>query len=219
MIHRAEAHEQPQSEVGWGHFEVDVEALTTCEDDEAIVLFQGELPVGTHLRAPVPLPTDGALDGMVTLSATLAIAPETDPEHPGAYTRSGLEVKFRPNIARPARRGDGTRSQHADTISFFSPAGMYGGSEFAMREGGHKWEPCQRRARRFQARTLNRPCFDVYYHHREGGVAPETQQPIRYALIVGIKAPRVVDLYSRVVRSYQNILLPLRPLQQIPIRP
>lgn len=42
VIHRAEPSEHPLHEVGWGRFLADPDELVTCDDDEAIVLFQGE---------------------------------------------------------------------------------------------------------------------------------------------------------------------------------
>ena len=67
-------------------------------------------------------------------------------------------------------------------------------------------------------KSLEKPCFDIYYHHRESGSKADDPQPIPYALIVGIRAPKVKDLYDRVVRTYANILVPLKPQLRVPIR-
>jgi len=98
-----------------------------------------------HLRAPIPLPK-GALTGKIEIAATLLIAPEVDPGHPSTYTRSGLEVAFRPNksrseLTRTSRRKK-QQSKHPKTDTFFSKKKMLGGPEYVCREGGHKWEPC-----------------------------------------------------------------------------
>lgn len=216
MIHRALDGEHPRSEVGWGRFEHDNLELITTEDDEALAIYQGTLPVGEHLRASVPMPKE-ALTGKVSIGATLVIAPEVDPNHASAYTRSGLEISFRPHTGKPG----GTKekpSQHAKTVPFFSVANMYGAGEFDLRDDGHKWEPCLRNIRTFQAKSLDRPCFDIYYHHRDAGTAAADPQPITYALVVSIKAPKVKDLYNRVVRAHANVLVPLKPQIRIPIR-
>ena len=85
LIHRAQSTDaHTLKHVGWGRFEPNSLRLITCDDDEALVVFQGELPVGEHLRAPIPI-GGVTLKGKVTLSATLVIAPEVDPEHPGTY--------------------------------------------------------------------------------------------------------------------------------------
>lgn len=217
MIHRADPGDHPRSDVGWGRFESDPTRLITCEDTEALVVYQGILPVSEHLRAAIPLPRTG-LRGMVQLSATLVIAPEVDPEHPGAYTRSGLEVAFRPNSTRYAEYEDGRRSTHPQTRSFFSAGNFSKAAETVLSDEAYKWEPCLRNSQRFRASTLNNPCFDIYYHHRQSATRATLPQPIPYAFVISIHAPHVGDLYNRVVRSYSNILVPLRPRLRIRIK-
>lgn len=218
MIHRASitaAHDWKQ--VGWGRFETDPLKLVTCDDDEFVVVFQGTLPVGEHLRAPIPI-ENIALDGKVMLAATLVIAPEVDPEHASTYTRSGLEVTFRPNSQKFAKARKGVRPKHAKTKSFFSASNLYGQAEAVLREDGHKWEPCLHHETQLKAASLSNPCFDIYYHHRENGTAATDPSPIPYALVVSLKAPNVPDLYNQVVRNYANILTPLRPSIQLQVR-
>jgi len=216
IIHRAEDAGQSKIHVGWGLFETDVSKLITCEDDEVIVIYQGELPVGEHLRAAVPLP-NGALNGMITITATLVICPEIDPEHPGAYTRSGLEVFFRPHSGKFKQSNDDKKPKHQKTQTFFNLKGMYGGIEYAFREDGHKWEPCVKSSKVFRSSSLKEPCFDIYYHHRESAVAADNPRPIPYALVISIKAPKEKDFYNKVVRAYANILVPLKPQVEINI--
>ena len=87
-----------------------------------------------------------------------------------------------------------------------------------MREEGLKWEPCLRNGQRFRAASLHQPCFDIYYHRRASGVATTAPQPIPYAFLVSIKAPNVPDLYNRVVRTYANVLVQIRPRLRIELR-
>ena len=87
-----------------------------------------------------------------------------------------------------------------------------------MREAGYKWEPSLRHTEKFRASTLSDPCFDIYYHHRQNGMAAVLPQPIPYAFVVSVRAPRTADLYNQVVRTYQNILIPLRPQLRINVR-
>lgn len=217
LIHRAgRADGHVAAEVGWGRFPVEMDALLTCEDHEVVVVYQGHLPVGTHLRAAVPIPK-GVLRGNVVLAATLCIAPRVDPEHPVMYTRAGLEVAFRPNALKHNTRDDGGTSAHAKTVSFFSESIVYGG-EVTLREDAHKWEPCLRARRTFRGSSLVEPCFDIYYHHREEGQAGGPVGELPYALVVSLHAPRVTDLYDQVVRAYSAILQPLQPRTRIPIR-
>jgi hypothetical protein len=219
LIHRAEvtADHQPR-DVGWGLFESDATRLVTCEDDEVLVAYQGELPVGEHLRVPVPMPA-GGMTGTIELAGTLVIAPEVDPDHPGAYTRSGLEVAFRPHSGRFGRRADGRRPEHAKTRPFFSSRLLYGASEASLREDGHKWEPCLRSGLSVGATTLHEPVFDIYYHSRQAASVADDPQPIPYAFIVGVRARSMPDLYSQVVRAYASVLQPLQPQLRLRLQP
>lgn len=216
MVHRAAPENHDRSEVGWGRFEGDLERLITCDDDEALVVYQGVLPVGEHLRADVPMP-DFVMEGMVSLTATLVIAPEVDPEFPGAYTRSGLEVSFRPHSEKYTEYPDGKTSTHPKTRSFFSATNLYGPDESAMRDAMYKWEPCLRNTERLRASSLKKPCLDIYYHHRQGGRAADLPQPIPYALVVSLKSPKNPELYNGTVRAYSNVLVALRPRVRITV--
>lgn len=218
LIHRAECDETAtRAEVGWGRFEVDPLRLITCEDHEALVIYQGVLPVSEHLRASVPI-RDVELLGMVEISATLVIAPEVDPEHSSTYTRSGLEVSFRPHKDKFRKTDDGRRPAHPQTKPFFSERNLYGESEYILREGGQKWEPCLRNSITSRAASLLEPDFDIYYHNREGGMKAQDPQPIPFAFILGIKAPKVPDLYNQILRLYSNVLIPIRPRLQLRVQ-
>lgn len=219
MVHRATPHEtETQAEVGWGRFEADPQMLLTCEDDEALTVYQGELPVSQHLRCPLPIP-DGILQGDVFVSATLVISPEVDPSNSSTYTRSGLEVIFRPDSTKFRKTKPGEKKpQHAQSKSFFSLGKLFGASEMQLRDDAHKWEPCLKRVQKLRAKSMKEPVFDVYYHHRAGGAAIKEPKPIKYALIVGMRAPKVPDFYNRVVRAYTGILVPLKSKIQVRIR-
>lgn len=216
MIHRADGQRGASTEHGWGRFLADPQRLVTCDDDEALFIYQGDLPVGVHLRAPVPLP--GRLSGLVTISGTLVIAPEVDPNFASAYTRSGLEVVFRPNATAFMVDADGVPAAHPKTAPFFSSTKLYSAGEYSMRRDGLKWEPCLKNSLRFQGRTLHDPAFDIYYHHRDTLARARNPQPIPYAFVVSVRAPRVKDLYNQVVRMTAGVLLPLQPRVRLSIR-
>src|SRR5690606_4776901 len=117
--------------------------------------------------------------------------------------RSGLEVAFRPHSGKFSKRKDGAKpAKHAKTRWFFSSANFYGQSEAALRDDGHKWEPCLRHEERLRSSSLSDPCFDIYYHHRESGMKVADPQPIPYAFVVSLQPPKVKDLYNRVIRAY-----------------
>jgi hypothetical protein len=215
LIHHADPGAHTKTDVGWGNVPLDVDRLISSEDHEVCVVYQGFLPVGEHLRADIPLPS-GPLKGEVVLRATLLIAPAVDPARPSNYTRSGLEVSFRPHSKRfTTYRKTGKVSKHPKTIPFFSEKNMYSAAEFELRDDGQKWEPCRRHEHKFKPSQLDQPAFDIYYHHRNlDGVAPT---PIPYAMVVGLKAVEMPDLYNRVVRTYSHALVQLREQVNISI--
>ncbi len=217
LIHRANAENHGRTEVGWGRLETDPQILMTCEDHEALVIYRGMLPLGQHLRAAIPLP-DGNINGKVLLRATLAIAPEVDPENPGTYTKGGLEVAFRPHSMKFSKEKNGKVPMHAKTVPFFSGSQLFGVAEFRLREEGFKWEPCIRQQKSLLGTSLHNPCFDIWFHHREGGNVAKNPQQLPYALVISVIAPKEKDFYNRVVRTYSQILVPLKPKIQIPIR-
>lgn len=53
---------------------------------------------------------------------------------------------------------------------------------------------------------------------RESGMKMVGPQPIPYAFVVSLKAPKVKDLYNRVVRAYAQQLVPLRLQTRIQLR-
>lgn len=215
MVHHAHQGGFHLNEVGWGKAEIDPLRMITTEDNEAVVLYQGDLLVGQHLRIPVPI-QNIALTGPITLKATLVISPEVDIQYPGAYTRSGVEVTFRPHDRKYIQYKDGKISTHPKTYAFFSKTKVFSGAEYIGREDGHKWEPTLKHEELFKKpEQLSNPVFDVYYHYRERAKAANDQQPIPYALLISVKADEMPNLYNQVIRNYASILQPYRPQNRI----
>ncbi len=216
MIHFANDGGYNRSEVGWGRFELDPERLITCPDYAPTIIYQGFLPIGTHLRAPVPLPSK-KLTCMVNITATILISPEVNAGFLGTYTESGFLAVFRPDSSNYRLYNNGKTSAHPKTMAFFSESCMYGKGEYEIREGGLKWEPCAKRSRSFRYSTLDGPVFDIYYHNREEGLSSIHAHPIPYSLIITMDAPKIRDLYDQVIRNYANVLIPIRPQLRIRI--
>lgn len=199
----------PIREVGWGRVPQDLESIVICPDGEARVVYQGELTPGQYLRTPVPLPS-GALAGSVSIKATFCFACETDPNDPGNYTRGGLDITFRPHKDKFAKD-----ASHPKSASFFRRTDF--DTEKELRRDSHKWETTLHRVQSFRHATLKDPMFDVHYQVREAGRAA-TGDRIRYALIITVSAPKVLNLYDRIVQRYQTQLEPIIPLIEVPIR-
>jgi len=210
LIHGAEDDGLDRHEVGWGRLPDDLPELVTCPDGMARVIYQGELNASEAIRALIPLPVE-MLEGKVSIHATMCFATAIDPAHPSNYTRSGVEIFFRPHSSkRDAKR------LHAKTKAFFQLKNY--STEADLRRDAHKWETVLNRTQSFQGRSLKDPALDIYYHAREGSQPTKAADKILYALVVTVRSPRTADLYDRIVRRYRTRLTPLQPIIQIPIR-
>lgn len=200
MIHHAKSEGRDQREVGWGRLPDSPVEIVECMDDEAIIVYQGQLKKSEHLRIPIPIPEE--IDcTWVHLKATFCFTTATDPEHPLHYTRSGLEVVFRANEMK-IKEG----ALHPESNSFFALKKLYE-TEEGLRDDAHKWETSISRSRRFQRKSLVNPVFDVKYHAREqGGDSNEDLMPLNYSLVVSIRTEGNDELYNLVLQQNQTLL-------------
>ena len=210
LIHTASTSTDDKNEIGWGRVASDLESIVVCQDGMVRVLYQGELNPSQYLRAPVPLPATD-LTGMITIEATFCFATPVDPQDPGAYTRSGLEVTFRPH----ANQYSSDSSTVPKTASFFRKNALE--TEQTLRNDAQKWETTLHATKKMRSSSLMQPVFDVHYNARESGGLSRSADRIRYALALTIRARRVPDLYDQVVRAYAGQLEALAPVVSIPI--
>lgn len=216
LIHAANDDGQERHEVGWGRIPEDVSEIVVCPDGMARVVYQGELNPSVAIRALVPVPSE-PLEGKVTIHATMCFATAIDPAHPSNYTRSGVEIFFRPHFEKRKKPREGEQpSVHAKTKAFFQVKNY--SPESDLRRDAHKWETVLNRTQSFQGRSLKDPAFDIYYHAREGSQSTATADKIHYALVVTVRSPRTPDLYDGLMRRYRTRLTPLTPVIQVPIR-
>lgn len=199
LIHNAVIKDHAQSEVGWGRFPHSPEEILECLDDEATIIFQGELKPNQHLRIPVTIPNTVDCT-WVHLKATFCVNAVTDPEHPLHYTRSGLDITFRANQKRKTED-----QEHPDTKTFFSDKNLYE-TEEELREEAYKWETTISRHQRFKLSTLDEPVFDVKYHAREQGATPDNDlSPIKYSCILTIRTQGDTSLYNSILQQNQTL--------------
>ena len=200
MVHNANKCGHETKDVGWGRMPNSPEEVIGCLDDEAVIVYQGELQQSQHLRVPLPLPRN--IDcKWVHLKATFCINTVTDPEHPLHYTRCGLDITFRANETR-FKDDD---AEHALTKTFFSTTNLYSNEE-ELREDAYKWETCISRSQRFKKSTLVNPVFDVKYHAREQGASPSSnQQALSYSLIISIRTEGDTSVYNSVLQQNQTL--------------
>jgi hypothetical protein len=161
------------------------------------------------MRAAIPVPDD-PITGMVELKATLCFATDTDPQDPLHYTRSGLEVRFRPHDGKKKE----AKQKEPNPKPFFSAGNLYAGEE-QLRADAHKWETTLHACERMRGSSLQNPSFDIHYNARQAGGKADKPQDIQYALIVSISAPKVKDYYDRIVRRYRTILEAMKPVIEI----
>lgn len=211
LIHRCEAiDEHDPMEAGWGRIRVSVEDIVTCEEGTAHIVYQGMLDPASWIRARVPVPAT-PMRGKVYLGATICFATPTDPQDPFNYTRSGLDVIFRPHSKQFTKKGT-----YADPKPFFRRDDGYV-TESEMR-GAFKWDTTISAFHSFLAASLSDPVFDIHYNARLAGHRTGQAKSIPYALIVTVRSHHLPDLYNRVLHRYRNYLEILRPVIQIPVR-
>lgn len=213
LIHATQGNGEPQHEVGWGRISDDLDDIVICQPGVVRVVFQGEISASKYIRAEIPLPNT-ALTGNVKISATCCFATEIDAAHPSNYTRSGIEITFRPN--------EDVRDEnalHPKTDTFFSQSKIYQ-TEDELRADAHKWETCLHATKTKRASSLKAPVFDIHYLARDEGRAVDNNQvrKLYYALVVTVEAPKHKDLYDQIVRKYRARLEPMTPVIQVPIR-
>ncbi|CAN7565034.1 S8 family peptidase [Pseudarthrobacter oxydans] len=210
LVHASEAGSETKEDSGWGKVPTFLDELIICPDGTTRVVYQGKLDGSRFLRTPIPLPPR-ELSGMVTVTATFAIAVPVDPAFAETYTQAGLDIVFRPHAAR---FDDG--SQNAKSDSYFRLSDF--SDEADLRKDAHKWETVLHRSRRFRGSSLLNPVFDVHCLTREGGGSLKSSAQIPYAAVISVHAPSEKDLYNEILRTYPAQLQAMQPVVQVPIR-
>ncbi len=214
LIHSAIDSGYDQVEVGWGKIPDDINDIVTCGDDCIRVLYQGKLNPSEWLKVPIPLP-DRAITGKVTIKATLCFTTLVDPQDPVNYTRSGLEVVFRPHSERRSK----PKQIYADSESFFKSSILHGSlDDSERRKDAHKWETVRSASLSKYGNNLLNPEFNVHYIPRDGGNSTKYANPIPYSMVVEVRAPRETSLYSEVVNRFRSHLEILRPNIRVDVR-
>lgn len=203
LLHSADDAGSVRAEVGWGRLPNEVDEIIAVGDGAARIVYQGELRPGKYLRAQLPVPLNG-FNGMVNVSATFCFASPVDTQSPDVYTRAGLEVVFRPDIKK---FGKGAKTPKARP--FFSPAAY--ADEAALRNDEGKWETVLNAQDRMNATTLAEPVFDIHYNARDQGDQSRETDPLKYALVITIQAPKMVNLHQEILAAYPGLLVPIQP--------
>lgn len=152
LLHCCHKNEDHPKSVGWGMIPYTLSEIMECKSGEVRVVYQGTLKPSKYLRASIPMPAK-KIPHMVQLSATFSFNTDTDPQDPSNYTRSGLEIQFRPHIDKHSNK-DPLRPK---TKTFFNAKSLYA-DENELRRDAHKWETVLHNSANFRGSSLKEPC-------------------------------------------------------------
>lgn len=203
MLHSADDGGHAKHEVGWGRLPKESESIVAVGDGMARIVYQGELRPGKYLRAQLPVPLRG-FQGKVGVRATFCFASPVDTQSPDVYTRAGLDVVFRPDLKKFGKGAKTPKSR-----PFFSPAAY--SDEAALRNDQGKWETVLHAEDRMIGTTLGDPVFDVHYNARDQGDQSRETDPLKYALVITMEAPKMVNLHQEILAAYPGQLIAIQP--------
>jgi hypothetical protein len=221
LVHNAAGTEALRTEIGWGLVSHGLGDLVLCDDYEAHIVYQRQMPTTGAVRLYLPIP-DG-LTGNVEIKATFSFYCDVDPEDAINYTRGGLDIQFRPNTTRippPYYSGQKLITPTVPASDAFFSARNFYANEHMRRDDAQKWETTLTRTKAKRASSLAQPAFDVSYISREHGHNGRRPASMKFALALTIRNRSARDLYDRVIVSSGNRLQPMRPRAgvQVPVR-
>lgn len=203
LLHTAESDGCSRDEIGWGSVRHDFWDIVTCADDEATVVFQGELGLQSMRRYPIPCPAS-PFERRVEISATFVVASPVEPEDAVTYTQVGAQIFFRPNTEIDPGVNESGKPKPYPTKPFFGNGEQFQ-SEQELREDAHRWESVKRATRKFNASTLAKPVFDIQHHARSHGGSANRDASVPYALIVTVREKGNSELYDDILRNYVSL--------------
>lgn len=201
LVHSAEQ-KGSQKHTGWGKVPSNITDILSCTNNRVTFLYQGELESKSGVRAAIPFTKDIRPNEKVVLNATMCFYTEVDIKNPSSYTKTGVEITFKPNLDKFP-----LNSKQPKSRSLFSQKNIYQ-DELHLREDLHKWETCFKVSDRMKAQTLNNPVFDIRFSERDEGHNANNFKNLKYSLIVTIEieTDENYDLYNRVINKYPNLL-------------
>lgn len=215
LLHSCDLAGHSIAEVGWGKICTIAQRLIATDDHTIAVIYQDVIEPKKWIQADIPmLAAPDMTGGYVAVSATVCIATPVDPQHPQHYTRAGLDIVFRRDKLKPGRMrktkdGEKKAAKTAPSTTFFRS--IEGISEADLRADYHKWETVRKAAAEFQGRTLVNPALDIHFNPRRDACDTLTAEPIPYAMVISVSAPKVADFYNRVVNRFRTKLEVLVP--------
>jgi hypothetical protein len=221
LVHHARPDVADRIEAGWGFLSHSLGDLVLCDDYEAHIVYQRQMPMTGAVRLYLPIPD--SLKGKVEIKATFSFYCEVDPEDAINYTRAGLEIQFRPDtltMPKPYIKGGRLITPTTPVSDTFFSAKNFYATEHLQRDDAQKWETTLSQTKSKLASSLRQPAFDVSYIAREHGHSGRRSANMKFALALTIRNRSAKDLYDRVIASSGNRLQPMRARTnvQVPIR-
>lgn len=231
---RGHGHGKKYLDLGFGRVPASFDPTFECPANEVTVLYEDSLPRSEVVAMRLPFP--GGVPATVKLEVTWTIAytSDVDPRDATDYTLSGIETVFRPDsrvrtltdaatkVSRVVQM-DTDRLVIRDALArgakLSEPTAHSGWSltkgEQRLRRSG-KWETIVPGRVLLDAGELHEPRLDMHHLRRAQGqlVTGSGVTPLRFAMLVTIKAPPGVPLYDLVAAEYRV----LTPVVRVPIR-
>lgn len=204
LIHTAELRKgDDKREVGWGRVSFDPTEIVTTWDDSALIIYKGRIKAGKMVRAAIPVPR-ALHEGDVNIKATFSFICKVDPQSPDTYTRSALEIVFRP--AADGVDGGKTAAKSRPFFSSKTTSSLYS-PEIERRSDQGKWETVLHAEKKCKAGKLTSPVFDIHYNAREaGGISHNFLDELEYALAITIRSTKMKNLSTAILDEYPQLV-------------
>jgi hypothetical protein len=231
-----------QLELGHGRFLESYSNIWQCGPNEVTVLYEDSLARGEPVGVSIPLPEGIDPNAELQLTWTIGYQTRIHPSDSAEYTRSGVELVFRPHARRvtvyDAKTDEnlGVFDLDADQESLAALASKQGLSigtaavadsrwrkqwknENALRGAG-KWETLSRGTLIAPAASFNKPRLDIVHLARESGrlISRYQNEPaLAVSMLVTIAGPPAAALYDS-VRQQFPMLVEINQAVTLPVR-
>ncbi len=241
VTHFAERHSQHKKrrdEVGYGRVPLSFDPTLASSSNEAHVLYVDEIARDELLGYQVPVPA--RFRGRVQVRVTLAFMSPVEPTEPTEYTRSTIDVTFRPNenryVFHPPKGSPGAIKDavldhtSAEAIDLLEKGWTQAGApkaeglgpaafipEHNLRDEG-KWETLRHARMNLASGAADNPRIELSYVARQLGALEHGPAKLPFAVLISvIDQDATGTLYPAVVDQFAALrpLIDLRAQAQV----
>jgi hypothetical protein len=233
--------------IGYGRLRETYADVWDCGPNAITVLYDVEMRKGELLALPLPMPGGIRPDAEVRIVFTVCYSSEVQAQHASDYTRSGLDITFRPHdqmftaydaSTKPLKRiGTFHVERDQDALAEIAKTRPIKMSAHPLAKSGwrrSRWEGDQRDAGKwdtlvradwpFAARELRGARVDLEYHARDGVRLMGPDAPVLpVTVLITVEGPTDVPLYDLVQPQLQSLVPLVRSASEIsvplPLRP